>query len=217
MISTRDLTALPGIDALRQLMQAMAVLDAILSPDWEYRYFSFDSRWGKQEQLGSMRSGHGDHYFAFFSAEGCWIKGFDPEAPMAEFDRNSPKIAQEVLGDVPREFAGCLREPAFLLEETTFCVWRRFKDARWNRGRVQFPRQEADADGSARLLSILDGRPETYHDWAQDYYGRQLPLEIVRELYAGQPLEDRMIRALNPEVSPRELRADFKEIGYPRA
>ncbi len=43
MISTRDLTSLPNVDDLRQLLQSLAMLDAILSPDWDGRYYSFKS------------------------------------------------------------------------------------------------------------------------------------------------------------------------------
>ena len=57
MISTRDLSGLPDIDALKRLMQSMAMLDAILSPEWEYRCYSFNSKWGARgcAQMGSMR------------------------------------------------------------------------------------------------------------------------------------------------------------------
>ncbi len=43
MISTRDLSQLPDVDPLRRLMQSLAMLDAILSPDWELRYYSFNA------------------------------------------------------------------------------------------------------------------------------------------------------------------------------
>lgn len=35
MISTRDLGALPDIQGFRKLTQALAMLDAILSPEWQ--------------------------------------------------------------------------------------------------------------------------------------------------------------------------------------
>ncbi len=44
MISTRDLSGLPPVDALRRVMRSLAMLDAILCPDWQGRYFSFNSR-----------------------------------------------------------------------------------------------------------------------------------------------------------------------------
>ena len=87
MISTRDLSSLLDVDALRRLMQSIAMLDAILSREWEFRYFSFNRRWSPGEQMGSLRNGQGDHYFALFNAAGCWLKGFDHEAPMSPLPR----------------------------------------------------------------------------------------------------------------------------------
>lgn len=43
MISTRDLSELPDVNGLRRLLMSMAVLDAILCRDWQYRYYSFNS------------------------------------------------------------------------------------------------------------------------------------------------------------------------------
>src|SRR5689334_5634570 len=66
VISARNLSPLPGVDHLRRLLQSMAMLDAILSPEWEFRYYSFDSKWSPGEQMGSMRDGGGDDFFAHF-------------------------------------------------------------------------------------------------------------------------------------------------------
>lgn len=71
MISTLNSDGLPGIDELRRLLQSMAMLDAILSPEWEYRYYSFNANWSTGEQMGSMRNGCGDHFFAHFTPAGC--------------------------------------------------------------------------------------------------------------------------------------------------
>jgi hypothetical protein len=38
VISTRDLSQLPEVDGLGRALQAMAMLDAILCPEWQYRY-----------------------------------------------------------------------------------------------------------------------------------------------------------------------------------
>jgi hypothetical protein len=83
MISTRDLSFLPDVDRFRATLQSTAMLDAILSPEWEYGYYSFNAGWSAGEQMGSRRDGLGDHFFALFSSSGCWIKGFAHEAPMS--------------------------------------------------------------------------------------------------------------------------------------
>jgi hypothetical protein len=215
VISTRDLSSLPDIDTLRRLMQSLAMLDAILSREWEYRYFSFNRHWSSGEQMGSMRNGQGDHYFALFNAAGCWLKGFGHEAPMSPFASDPPEVVAGVFDGVPAEFEACLTEPAFVTDETTFCVWRRYSDRAWRRGLVKFPAGEEDPDGSAGLLRYLDGYPHTYGDWAAEYYERDVPLAAVRSIYAHEPLDQRLVTALNADVSLSELNADVAEIGYP--
>jgi len=46
-------------------MQSLATLDAIYSPEWEYRYYSYDSNWGEGEEMGSIRNGSGDTFLLF--------------------------------------------------------------------------------------------------------------------------------------------------------
>jgi len=48
-------TTLPDPSKLKAIMQSMATLDAIFCPEWQYRYYSFDTDWGPSEQMGSMR------------------------------------------------------------------------------------------------------------------------------------------------------------------
>ena len=51
MISTRDLSELPDVEGLLKLHQSLATLDAILCPEWEFRYFSFNDHWDEGERL----------------------------------------------------------------------------------------------------------------------------------------------------------------------
>ncbi len=215
MISTRDLSSLPDVDRLRAALQSMALLDAILEPEWELRYYSFNARWGDGKQLGSMRNGQGDDFHAVFSAAGCFLKGFAHEAKMSPYGRRPKAVWPAVLDAVPREFAGCLKEPAFSMEDTTFCVWRRYADPGWQCGPVAFPAGVDDPDGSAELLSPLDGRPATYRAWAEDYYRQAVPLAAVRHVFAHRPLTLAVIKQLNPEMTLKKLEADRAEIDYP--
>lgn len=214
MISTRDLTHLPDVNGLRRLLQSMAMLDAVLQPEWQYRYYSFNCRWGRGQQMGSMRDGCGDQFFALFNKAGCWLKGFGHESPLSPFRHRPPTLFPGVIDRVPRVFAACLKQPAFVLEETTFCIWRRFSDDAWQRGEIAFP-PGPDPDGSVALLSPLDGNPQTYREWAEDYFEASVPLAAVRHVYAHRPLTAKVVTALNPEVSLIDLEADRVEIGYP--
>ncbi len=226
MISTRDLSQLPDVVGLRRLLKSMAVLDAILCRDWQFRFYSFNSHWSGGEQMGSMRNGHGDDFYALFNSAGCFLKGFAHEASMSPYrDDGSREIWPEVIDSVPADFTACLREPAFNIQETTFCIWRRHGDAFWQRGGIEFPVGH-DPDGSAKLLSSLDGKPETYREWAEWYFNKPfLTAEMVRPIYKHRPLTDELVSALTPDVqmdygeSPHLTVEDFedelREIGYP--
>jgi hypothetical protein len=215
VISTRDLSLLPDVDGLRRTLQAMAMLDAILCPDWQFRFYSFNAAWAASEQVGSMRNGSGDDFVAHFSAAGCWLKGFAHEYPMSPYRESPPRPWPGVLDAVPPEFAACLREPAFEAAIVTFCVWRRYGAPAWQVGPVEFPPAHSDPDGSAFLLSDLDGRPQSYRAWAAHYYGRELDLAALEHVYRHRPLTPEVVVRLNPDVSLGELAADIGEIGYP--
>jgi len=62
-ISTRNLEGLPDVTRLKRLLQSMAMLDAILMPEWEYRHYSFNAHWGEDDMMGSMRDGAVDEFF----------------------------------------------------------------------------------------------------------------------------------------------------------
>lgn len=215
MISTRDLSFLPNVDGLRRVFQSMAMLDAILCTEWQFRYYSFNAAWAAGEQMGSMRNGSGDDCYAHFGPAGCWLKGFAHEYPMSPFREPPPRPWPGILDAVPAEFAGCLREPAFEAEAVTFCIWRRYGDSAWLVGPVAFPPAHPDPDGSEFLLSALDGRPESYQGWAADYYEREVDLAAVEHVYRHRLLTPEVVTRLNPEMSLGELAADISEIGYP--
>jgi hypothetical protein len=217
MISTRDLSLLPDIARLKALCQSLAMLDAILSPEWEYRYYSFDSRWGENEsvdeQMASMRNGSGDEYVLLFTPAGAIMKGFAHEAAMSPYQFDPPHVWPGVLESVPQEFADFLSEPAFSLDETTFCIWRRSQDAVWQHGPIEFPADD-DPDGSAELLVILDGKPRTYQAWAKEYYEQAIPLKAVEHMYQHKPLTKAIVAALNADLSLKDLADEIAEIGY---
>jgi hypothetical protein len=79
---------------------------------------------------------------------------------------------------------------------------------------VEFSRGD-DPDGSAELLEHLDGRPETYVSFAAEYYGLEIPLDAVANVYRHTPLTTELVARLNPAVLLTDLGSDLAEIGYP--
>jgi hypothetical protein len=216
MASSEILKILPAIDELRKLSQALAMLDAILSPEWEYRYYSFNSKWDSDEMLASMRNGSGDGYFLLFNPAGAILKGFDHESPMSPYASQWGKVWPEVLDGVPAEFQNFLAEPAFSMEDTTFCLWRRHGDPAWQTGQISYPQGE-DPDGSVDLLSILGGTAAAYQAFAREYYEQEIDLAAIQHIYDGKPLTSGIVKSLNENLDLDDLDADIEEIGYPRS
>ena len=67
---------------LSRICQSIAMLDAVLMPDWELRYYSFNAHWGPGEMMALMRNGGANHYFILFNCQGALIKGYAPDAAM---------------------------------------------------------------------------------------------------------------------------------------
>jgi hypothetical protein len=203
--STLDLSALPDPAVLEQLCRRLALVDAILCREWEFRYYSFNGAWDAAagQRLGSMRDGHGDEWFAVFQAEGVFLRGFAHEAPV----RNVPGLFE----GVPAPLEPLVHEPAFG-DDTTFCCWNVGEG--WRRGVNVLPAL-ADQDGSAQLLAILIDDPVACKAHVLDYHERDVPLEALRRIYADEPLDEALLAALAPEVTLAELAEDLAEIGWP--
>ncbi|CAM5238099.1 hypothetical protein [Streptomyces aurantiogriseus] len=212
---------LPEIDALRKHCRALALLEAILSPDWAYRNHSFDAHWSRTEAMASMRNGSGDEWAIVFSPAGAWIRGFAHESPMSPYEEDGPWPG--VLDDVPEVFAAYVEEPAFTDEDglpvVTACLWRRATDDGWSTGTIDFPEHPTDdPDGAGHLFRLLTDRSaQALRAWAEDYYEVPVDLEAVRHVLASRPLTDAVVRALNPELTVADLAKDLEETGYPQA
>jgi hypothetical protein len=204
---------LPDIVTLQALCQSLALLDAILCPEWQFRYYSYNAHWSPNQTMASMRDGSGNGYFLLFTEAGAILKGFAKDSPLNPFRTDPPQIWPGILESVPACFADFLTEPAFALEETTFCLWRRKDDRTWQRGVIAFP-EGTDPDGSGELLALLVGGPEQYLAYAEDGFETEVPLAAIEAIYQHRPLTNSLVHTLNPELSLAELQEDLKEIGY---
>ncbi|WP_234375496.1 hypothetical protein [Streptomyces sp. CB01373] len=210
---------LPEIAVLREHCRSLAILEAVLSPEWEDRCHSFDDHWSEQESMASMRNGSGDEYSIVFSPAGAYVRGFDHESPMSPYAEDGPWPG--VLDEVPEVFRPCVEELAFSDEDgmpvVTACMWRETGDGGWRAGAIDFPDAATeDPDGAGRLFHLLvDRSPEAFRRWAEDYYEVPVGLEAVRHVFASRPLTEEVVRALNSEIGLAELVEDLAEIGCP--
>ncbi len=212
--STHNLAALPDAGRLKALCQSLAMLDAVISPEWESRYYSFNNRWDNEAALASMRNGSGDDYFILFVPAGVVIKGFAHESEMSPYRVQPPLVWPGVLDALPEVLRVSLSDPALSINDVTFCIWNTVQGGRWEIGNISFSDAEF-SDGSEDLLAVLGGNSETFQRYAEGSYEREVSLEAIKSIYRHQPLTDSILTAINPEVAWKDLEEDIAEIGYP--
>jgi len=210
-LSTATPERLPDIERLRSLTKSIAMLDAIICPEWQYRYYSYNAHWAEGEEMASMRNGCGDDWFLLFDRHGAALKGLAHEYPLAR----EASFATHIQEAVPPVFAAFLREPAFSMNRASFCIWRRRTDPSWSVVSPAGGHISPEEDGSVEFIGILDGNPETYREWAVDYYEREIPLAAVTAVYSRQALSEQLVANLNADLVLSDLTADALEIGYP--
>jgi len=208
--------AMPDLQVLEGRCMALAMLDSILSPEWEFRYYSFDSAWGDGERMASMRDGSGDSWSIVLSEHGAFVRGFDHESVIGSSLAGG--LWPGLLDGLPAVFSAAAEEPAFTageVLEASACLWRLREDDQWHVGNVELPRG-GNPDGADQLFEILlDATPGSYVRFALDYYGQNLEENAVGAILALEPLTDKLVRRLNSEVSLADLAEDVTQIKYP--
>ena len=207
MISTKNYSLLPDRKSLETICKAISVLDAIISQEWQYRYYSFNSKWDTNERCLQMRNGSGDEMHILFCEDGCAINGFAHEYDQqdkAKLTYNLPSIFNGFIFGEPVTSIG-----------TTFCLWTNELE-NWQVGQL-----ENFKDNSEEMLNIFDGQPQTYIDWATDYFEESckesgIPLDTVSKIYGGQTLTKEMVLSIVDELEDWEqLEKDLIEIDFP--
>jgi hypothetical protein len=84
---------LPPPRHLERLSLSLAALDAVMSPEWEYRYYSFDPGWSPTQRMASMRNGSGGQYFIVFDPVGTVVRAFDHESALSPWNQPDNMLA----------------------------------------------------------------------------------------------------------------------------
>lgn len=203
-----EMIALPNVAELKRITQSLATLDLIICPEWEDRYYSYDSIWSPTEQMASMRNGCGDEWFLFFDSTGAaGLKGLAHESPAASIDGLSRRLADAVPGAL-KAFS---TEPAFSWDHTTFCYWQLAEDPDW-----RTPAELASVDtGASELLGILVSGIEAYRQFAAEYYEQDFDVSTIRQVFDHTPISAELVATLNGEISIDDIREDLVQVGYP--
>jgi len=207
MISTKNLSELPDRVRLKKICKAISVLDAILCQEWEFRYYSYNSAWDENEEFCEMRNGEGDQWLILFRVDGCVINGYAIESQ----EQNKEKLTDQ-LPEIFHEFI--FGEPIKSIG-TSFCIWTT-ELKNWQTGIVG----DYD-DHSETMLGILDGNPQSYLNWASEYFEESIkeggiPLATICSIYEGNTLTRKDVLSIVDQIDDwDQLITDLKEIDYP--
>lgn len=186
------------IQTLKTLLQALATADAILQPEWEYRYFSYDSKWGDGEEVASMRDGEGGHWFVHFQENRVGYLFISPKEGRLEnrFDFNAK---------IPQEYKAFLKEPAFNADEATG-IWLLNADGKW----LTIGKQRAEH--LVDLPAVIDWGIGGYQVWAEEYYEKKVDSSAIEKVF-NLEIQKKVVEQLNPDMNLEDLLADLEQIG----
>lgn len=267
-ISTKNLDLLPEIETIKKTCKSIGMLEAILFYDFRYYTYNSkweDPRWKSSDSMLFMNDGQGNDFRIFFNETGAIICGFSKESPMSPwfyeryYDAIDIRIEQshgvppkpkptmyadefsgkqDFIKSVPEEFKDFM--DFFFFEEgdkvyrMTYCIWRKYSDNSWYTGN-----SENDPDYSEHFLKLLDCKPETFLEWANNYYetdeeGKEnrelrkqlypdddfdsdlyLNIDLVKYFYDMKPINNKIIQEINPSITIEDLKEDIEYIGYP--
>jgi hypothetical protein len=207
MISTKNISTLLNRDKLLKLCRSISVIEAIICEDWLDRHYSYNSKWADQEEFCEMKNGQGDSLLILFRNDGCVINGMTHEF--------YPKDKSKLTQGLPKIYADFIfGEPVHSIG-TTFCIWTNNEND-WQIGNL-----ENFDDDSEEMLKIFDDNPQTYIDWATDYYEdafivNENTLNVVSDIYQGKVLTKLMVETINKDIDHwQQLKEDLAEINYP--
>lgn len=204
-ISTKNFSSLPQREKLKTVCKAISVLGAIFAPNGyaDERYYCYYANFYDGVDYCRMDNGSGDEMIIFFLKDGCFINGFAHEY----ICQSKEKLTLNIL---PRYYKYINHK---LIVGTTFCLWT--SDAgKWRIGEIKNYN-----DGSADLLELLDGHPQTYIDWAKNYYfegNKRIPLKTITQIYNGDTLTKKMVLSIDREFEEWDkLQEALDNAAYP--
>ena len=210
MITTRSLGELPHPARLREVCQAIALLDEIIEPQFDMRYFSYDVDWDAREELASMRDGEGSFFFVWFSPHGVVIRGYDKESAAAK----EPPSQSDLFEGLPTALDAVRTEPAFLVDQLTFAIWRATEDDRYRVGKLPKAPKAQDFDGSGRLLACLESHPANFIAYAKAYHEVAVKMRDVERFFDRSTIREEDVLHIHPAADVAAALESARQLGF---
>ena len=187
------------IEEIKKKLKSISLIEAIVSPDWEDRYYSYNSKWGTNIEMASMRNGSGDEWFLWINNDYVAFKLLDHESGLLD-DIDSIK------NKFPPEFLQFVEEPAFSINQST-SLWY-LRNSNWNK----FDKNELIAKEYA---DVFNWTPENYKNWADEYYDIDINIVAIENIMSGK-ISNEEIQLINTDLEYNDLKDEIEEIGINR-
>jgi hypothetical protein len=187
------------IEEITKTLKSIALLEAIVCPEWEYRYYSYNSKWGDGEEMASMRNGSGDEWFLWLKNDLAAIKALNHEFGIL-------KDIETIKNQFPSSYKEFIAEPAFSINESS---------SLWYLNSNEWVKFDVNEEETNKLLSVFNWGPSEYKEWAEDYYEEEFSLEAIENIISGK-LTEKDIHSLNSELTLKDVEEEINEIGYGR-
>jgi len=184
------------ISNLQKNLKCLALLDAIIEPEWEYRYYSYNSKWGPNEEMASLRDSCGGEWFVLFFENNIAFKCTSPEDGLA-------KNFEELKKSMPVEFSGFISEPAFSMSEGS-CLWY-VKENKW----IKLGENITDLPTPDTINEIT---AKEYCNFAEEIYEKEIDPIIIESVFNGK-FTLNTAKEINPNINISNLQSELLEIG----
>ncbi|MFF0298356.1 hypothetical protein ACFYST_33450 [Kitasatospora sp. NPDC004614] len=214
-MTVRELVSLlPEPAVLRDRCRAIAMLDVIL--DGYGLMHTFVPGWREGVDLARMENGGGDLYAIVFDPAGVFLYGFDHESDATPWREEDRAHWPGLLDGLPASLARYAKEPEFQFEgffDASVCAWREAGDSAWRCGPVEFGPHESDGGGWLFDL-VVDGSPDAFVGFAEDYYERSVDRDAVAAVLAGAPLTRAVVASLRASADFDIVAGQARKLGW---
>jgi hypothetical protein len=181
---------------LRNKLKQLALLDAIIEPEWEYRYYSYNSNWSDTEEMASLRDSCGGEWFFLFNENNISFKCTSPvDGLLDNFD--------EIKSSVPERFNSFLNEAAFSMDQGS-CIWF-IQDNTW----IKLGKEITDLPNPMKILEMT---ASDYCQFVEEIFEKEIDQEVVQSIFDGNFTID-MANKINSSIDLDALQEDISEIG----
>ncbi len=187
------------IEEITNKLKSIALLEAIICPEWEYRYYSYNSKWGVGEEMASMRDGSGNEWF-------LWIKKGFAALKVMNHEFGTLDEIEKIKDQFPEEYTSFITEPAFSINEST---------SLWYLSENEWVKYDVNEDETDNLIKVFKWSPLEYKKWAEDYYENEFSIEAIENIMNGNITEND-INLLNEDLYFNDIDEKISEIGYNR-